>query len=201
MPAPGAKISTPARVWFDVVLPGKFADTILVGSVCSTPVFVCVFLGGRGWCCGWRRSGDPWQSLVRHLNSPYWLPQCSLHVTSEKLMIHQGNFFQLTDDSLFSYRPSASVKSVDRNVLWRWMYCAKRQNVTDNWASIVCHFSEIWHFQSVFVRRKKRIARVLLVFSCWLRLFVSSDQFSNLSIPVSIVNYCVCLTFWCVDRL
>lgn len=190
-----------ARVWFDVVLPGKFADTILVGSVCSTPVFVCVFLGGRGWCCGWRRSGDPWQSLVRHLNSPYWLPQCSLHVTSEKLMIHQGNFFQLTDDSLFSYRPSASVKSVDRNVLWRWMYCAKRQNVTDNWASIVCHFSEIWHFQSVFVRRKNRIARVLLVFSCWLRLFVSSDQFSNLSIPVSIVNYCVCLTFWCVDRL
>lgn len=35
MPVPIAKISTPARVWLDVELLGNFADTNLVGSVCS----------------------------------------------------------------------------------------------------------------------------------------------------------------------
>lgn len=46
IPAPSAKISTSARFWFDVMLLGNFADTNVMGSVCSP--LVSLFCFGRG---------------------------------------------------------------------------------------------------------------------------------------------------------
>ena len=169
MPAPSAKVSTPARVWFDVELLGSLADTNLVGSVCS-------LFWGRGWCCGcfWIRRSKTTLTLKSQfslLTATLFGFTCHFWEFADWLR----QFLSVDWWSLFFLSPIClkitwffkEKLSVDRNQCpLRWMDCINRQNVTDNWASLVCHVSKIWHFQSVFVWRRKRIPRVVQVLSC-----------------------------------
>ena len=135
-----------------------------------------LFFGGRGWCCGcfWIRRSKTTLTLKSQfslLTATLFGFTCHFWEFADWLR----QFLSVDWWSLFFLSPIClkitwfikEKLSVDRNQCpLRWMDCINRQNVTDNWASLVCHVSKIWHFQSVFVWRRKRIARVVQVLSC-----------------------------------